>query len=272
MIKMSENEYRAIDLEFRTRAGRLCRAKYQEVKMLLGKFLEYLERTPILSEYIHGCEPHMLDEEIRAMADRVAENFGRSTFDFGNDTREEIARIYRVFKYVNEGKNEERIFLIGRAFTSDTQFQSCTEGFVHGVVMPFVENINLYLHSIAMNVREVPNKNITITASGNNTQINIANDNASQTAMMTLPNEVQKEDWESLKQALGKMKIAADDIVALRDAIQEERPRSVGDLGSPVKNWIAKMVGKAAEKIIEIPFEVAETTFVSIIVRYFGWS
>src|SRR5574344_791602 len=84
MIKMSENEFKMMDLEFRTKASRLCRAKYQEVKMLLSKFIYHLEHTTLLNEHIQGCEPNMSDAEIREMTDRVISGWGEVSFDFGN--------------------------------------------------------------------------------------------------------------------------------------------------------------------------------------------
>ena len=270
MIKMTENEFKLMDLEFRTRASRLCRAKYQEVKMLLSKFIHHLECTAVLNEYILGCEPNMSDTEIQEMTDRVISGWGEEAFDFGNDTREEVARQYRVLKYADACDDVTRIFGIGRAFDHDTHFQSSVEGFVHGVVNPFVDNINLYLHSIAMNVCAASEKNITINTSGDNTQINIANDNAMQTATMTSRSDVQTGDWESLKTALEAVKVAVEDIATLRDAIQREPPQSSKDLGSAVKGWIVKMVGKAAEKAIDIPFDTATAVLTTMICKYCG--
>lgn len=270
MIKMTEKEFKMMDLEFRTRASRLCRAKYQEVKMLLSKFIYHVENTPILDEYVQGCDPNMTDADIRAMTDRVVSGWGEVSFDFGNNTHEEVARQYRVLKYADECEGVERIFGIGRAFDHDTHYQSSVEGFVHGVVSPFVDNINLYLHSIAMNVCASPEKNITITASGDNTQINIANDNATQSATMTAHSEVRAGDWDSLKHALEELRIAQEDIESLRTAISREPPRSSKDLGGAVTGWIVKMVGKAAEKAIDIPFDVAASVLTTLVCGFCG--
>lgn len=270
MIKVTEHEFKMMDLEFRTRASRLCRAKYQEVKVLLAKFIYYLEHTPILNEYIQGCETNMTDSEIREMTDRVISAWGEVSFDFGNDTREETARQYRVLKYADEAESVDRIFGIGRAFDHDSHCQSSVEGFVHGVVNPFVDNINLYLHSIAMNVCASTEKNITINTSGDNTQINIANDNASQTATMTCQSGIRTGDWESLKTALEDVKIDAEDIAALREAIAQEPTKSSTDLGPAVKSWIVKMVGKAAEMAIDVPFDTATAVLTAMICKYYG--
>jgi hypothetical protein len=121
-----------------------------------------------------------------------------------------------------------------------------------------------------MNVCASPEKNITITASGDNTQINIANNNATQTATMTARSEVRTGDWDSLKHALVELRIAQEDIESLREAISHEPPKSSKDLGGAVTGWIVKMVGKAAEKAIDIPFDVATAALSALICKFCG--
>lgn len=257
---MTENEFKLMDLEFRMRASRLCRAKFQEVKGVLDSFLNYIERTAALNDYIHSCNPNMTDD--------VAGGWGEVTFDFGNDLREETGRQYRVLKYANEGNNADRIFAIGRAFDRDTHYQASTEGFIHGVVTPFVDNLTLYIHSIAMNVCATPERNIIINASGNNTQINIAQDNAHQDATQS----IEASNWESLSDSFRKLQIVESDIQELKSILQEERPATKGLLGGRTKKWIMKIAGKIAGGVANLPFETASSILSTAICRYFGWS
>lgn len=267
MIKMTEKEFKMMDLEFRTRASRLCRAKYQEVKTLLSKFIYYLEHTPILTEYIQGCDPNMVDAEICEMTDRVISGWGEVPFDFGNNTREEVARQYRVLKYADECEDVDRIFGIGRAFDHDTHYQSSVEGFIHGVVSPFVDNINLYLHSIAMNVCSSPEKNITINVPGNNAQINIAQDGSSINALQS--NECGS--WSSVEAELTKLRVAADDIAELKDILAHEKPRSRDDFGTKINQWIAKIVVKASQGLVDLSMSTASGVLATLICKYYGW-
>lgn len=268
MIKMTEKEFKMMDLEFRTRASRLCRAKYQEVKMLLSKFLCYLEHTAILNEYIQGCNPNMTDVEIREMTDRVMSGWGKVSFDFGNDAREEIARQYRVLQYVNEFEDGGRIFAIGRAFDHDTHYQSSVEGFIHGVVSPFVDNINLYLHSIAMNVCASPEKNITINVPGDNAQINIAQDGSSVNAVQS--NECGS--WSSIESELVKLRVAADDIAELKEILAHERPSAKDDFGPKINQWMAKIVVKASQGLVDLSMATASNVLAALICKYYGTS
>lgn len=106
----------------------------------------------------------------------------------------------------------------------------------------------------------------TITVIGNNNQIASAGGDVTQT--MTI--SVAKEDWRSLETALIAVKVAAEDIAALRDAIQREPPKSSKDLGSAVMGWIVKMLGKAADKTIDIPFDAATAVLSAMICKYCG--
>ena len=268
MIKMTEREFKMMDLEFRTRASRLCRAKYQEVKTLLSKFIYHVEHTSILNEYVQGCDPNMADADIRAMTDRVISGWGEVSFDFGNNTREEVARQYRVLKYADECEDVGRIFGIGRAFDHDSHCQSSVEGFVHGVVSPFVDNINLYLHSIAMNVCASPEKNITINVPGDNAQINIAQDGSSVNAVQS--NE--SGSWSSIETELTKLRVAADDIAELKDILAHERPSAKDDFGPKINQWMAKIVVKASQGLVDLSMATASNVLATLICKYYGWS
>ena len=268
MIKMTEREFKMMDLEFRTRASRLCRAKYQEVKTLLSKFIYHVEHTTILNEYVQGCDPNMADADIRAMTDRVISGWGEVSFDFGNNTREEVARQYRVLKYADECEDVDRIFGIGRAFDHDSHYQSSVEGFVHGVVSPFVDNINLYLHSIAMNVCASPEKNITINVPGDNAQINIAQDGSSVNAV-----QLNKSgSWSSIETELAKLRVAVGDIAELKDILAHERPSAKDDFGPKINQWMAKIVVKASQGLVDLSMATASNVLAALICKYYGWS
>lgn len=263
---MTEKEFRIMDVAFRTRASQLCRAKYQEVKTLLSKFLHYIESNEVLNSYIQSCDPRMSDEVIREMTNQVMAGWGEVTFDFGDDAQEEIGRQYRVLKYVDECENASRILGIGRAYDHDTRFQASVDGFLHGVVVPFVDNLNLYIHSIAMNVCASSEKNITINSSGNNMQINIAQDNATLNATQ----EIKLADWSSVEDTLRKINVAESDIKELKSILETERPASKEDLGANIKGWIAKIIVKVADGVVNLPFETAAAILSTIVCKYCG--
>ncbi len=269
MIELTEKAMKTLDMEFRTRASRLYQAKYQEVLNLLEKFIGYVDRTPTLAEYVQSCDPELSDAELNEMISAVAGGWGEVTFDFGNSTQEEVARSYRVMKSVLSKHDVHFLFAIGRAYDGDSQFQSSTEGFVHGVVTPFVDGINLYLHTIAMNARIGDTRTITINNNGSNAQINISDNGATLSAQQH--NEVGAvTDFESLKQYLLQFNIPIEDVQELKDILSREKPESKEHLGKSTNQWIAKVVNKVAEGAVSLPFATASSILATLICKSVG--
>ena len=170
-------------------------------------------------------------------------------------------------RHADDAEDVGRIFAIGRAFDHDSHLQSSVEGFIHGVVNPFVDNITLYIHSIAMNVCSSPEKNITINATGNYAQINIAQDNACLAANQA--NE--SADWNFISEQLRKVQIAEEDIRELKSILETEKPTAKENLGSKINGWIAKIMSKVADGIVNLPFETAASVLTTLICKYYGW-
>ena len=268
MINLSDNEFKHMDLEFRQRASRLCRAKFREVKVLLSKFLAYIEQTAPLNEYIQGCNPNMSDDALKEMVETVIKAHGNVAFDFGNGSGEETARQYRILKYVDEPDDCKRILAIGFAFDHDSQYQSSVESFIHVVVSPFVENITLFLHSIAMNIRSSSEKIISIHVSGNNAQVNVSQDNASLNA--TQNNGCGS--WEDIEEELRLYRVSQEDIAELKAILSQEKPEGKEKMGGRINGWIANIIQKAALGLVNIPMATASGVLTTLICRYYGWS
>lgn len=269
MIELTENEMKSLDLEFRTRASRLCQSKYQEVMNLLDKFIGYVERTPTLAEYVRNCKAEMSDADLEKMISAVAGGWGEVTFDFGNTSQEEIARSYRVMKFVLSKNDVHFLFAIGRAYDGDSQFQSSTEGFIHGVVKPFIDGITLYLHTIAMNAKIGDTRTITINNNGDNAQINISGGNSALNAQQH--NEVGEiSDFESLAKYLLEIKVPNADIEELKGILATNKPESKEALGKPTNQWIAKVLNKVADGTVSLPFATAASILSTVICKAIG--
>jgi hypothetical protein len=266
MINITEKEFKQLDLEFRQRASRLCRATLQEVKMLLSQFLNFIEHTAILKDYIQSCTPNMSDGAIREMMEKVIKTHGRPSFDFGNGKEEETARQYRILQYAAEPEDFSLILQIGHAFNYDSKLQASVESFMHVLVSPFVDNLTLFLHSVAMEVCASPEKNITFNFPGNSGQINIAQDNASLRATQ----EIKQADWQAVAEALRIARVAEADIQELKTILEQEHPESKESFSPRIKGWIAKIVGKVAEGIVHLPFETAAGILATMICQYRG--
>lgn len=267
MIDITEKEFKQVDLEFRQRASRLCRAKLQEVKMLLSKFLNYIEHTPVLLEYIQGCSPNMSDEAIAEMVGAVIDGMGTVSFDFGNDIREEIARQYRMLQIIDGEENIDVILRIGMSIDNSTHLQANVEGFIHAVVSPFVDNLTLFLHSVAMEVCASPGKDITLNISGDHAQVNVSQDQSTLTA--TQNNGAV--GWEEIEAELQKYLVPKEGIDELKELLSREKPASKDNLGKPINQWIAKVVSWAAQGLVNLPMSAASGILAALVCKYYGW-
>lgn len=268
MIEMDEQEFKQISYEFHQRASRLCRAKFQEVKMQLSKFLAYIERTPIIHDYIQECVPNMSDDELKEMTETVIQARGQIAFDFGNGRSEETARLFRILKYADEPDDFGRILAIGHAFEYSSQLQASVESFIHVLVSPFVDNIEYFLRSIAMKVRAAPEKHLTLNISGDHAQVNVSQDQSSLHA--TQNNGIAS--WEAIEEELRQYRVSREDIAELKAILLQERPEGKDKLGAKINGWIANIIQKAALGLVNIPMATASGILTALICRYYGWS
>lgn len=269
MIKLTDKEMKSLDLEFRTKASRMFHAKWQEAHHQLNKFVEFTEQTEVLCEYVHRCDLGMPSDKMDEMIDNVARGFGEVVFDFGNTSQVEIARSYYVMKVVAAKQEQDLLFAIGRAYDGDSKYQSSVEGFVHAVVRPFVDGINLYLHTIAMNTRDDTVKTITINNTGSNAQINISNDKSSIVATQN-NNGIDIKDLDSLSAYLRSIDIPESDIDDLKKIISTDGPTAKDNLGVSTNRWIAKVMTKIADGIVALPMETAAAVLATAICKAIG--
>ena len=97
-MKLSRKELRKIQYDFNSYANRLLQADYRDYTGVLGKFLNYLESTPIINEYIKdggNCDWD-LEEEV----EKVQGSYGNNIFSLGDTEKEEIRNVYAVLRYL----------------------------------------------------------------------------------------------------------------------------------------------------------------------------
>lgn len=186
MINLTNKELRRIDNEFRTRAGRVMRVQFRDAAGTLRQFLDYVESVPLLRDYVTSCKlPIPESEQIEDM-NRVVEGHGRVQFHFDSSTEGEIAQTYFILKQCcigEEARSDQNLILaLGMAYNSshDTGFQSYAEAFVNAIAHRFIEDVNLYLHSLTMNIKTDMERTYHIENNGG--QVVIANDQSTVTA------------------------------------------------------------------------------------------
>lgn len=266
MSKLTESELKAICRDFRVRSSQLCNAKWQDVKGRLSNLLSYVKRIPILNDYIQGCRPSLSNDELEKMIADNSFRCGKMPFDLGKSDSEQLAHLYQILQIADECETCQDLFTIGRVFDYGTSFQDSVNGFVYGIVTPFVNAITQHLHTVSMSVRSIPEKHITINASGNYAQITIAQDNSTITASQNNAGGC----FEEIEKELRNINVMKDDIDELRNLCSTEKPVSRENLGDKLNCWIVNIVGKAAKGSVKLSMEVATGVLVNLICKYYG--
>ena len=176
-MKLNRKELRKIQYDFNSCSNRLLQANYKDYADVLGKFVKYMDSTPIISDYIYGCGScdWNLEEEIK----EVQGSYGGLIFSLGETDGEEIRNVYAVLKYLAE--NNSPVYCdIARGYSSSSKWQDKIKGFNERFVMVLIRYVESYLTKVGidMGIDEKNIYNVTVQ----NGQAIIANDNSSVTA------------------------------------------------------------------------------------------
>ena len=79
-MKLNRKELRKIQYDFNSCSNRLLQANYEDYADVLGKFVNYIDSTPIISDYIHDCGncDWNLENEVK----EVQGSYGRLIFSY----------------------------------------------------------------------------------------------------------------------------------------------------------------------------------------------
>lgn len=175
-MKLNKKELRKIQYDFNCCSNRLLQADYEDYAGVLAKYLRYLDSTPIISDYIHGCG--VCDWNLEKEVQKVQESY-RKIFSLGETDEEEVRNVYAVLRYLVETNNPiYRSVAMGYSLSSNLQDK--IKGFNERFVMVLIRHVESYLTKVGidMGVDEQNVFNVTV----NKGQAIIANDNASVTA------------------------------------------------------------------------------------------
>ena len=144
---------------------------------MLGKYLKYIDDTPIILDYIMDCGS--CDWDLAKEVQKVQASYGRMIFSTG-DTEEEVRNVYAVLHYLVETNNS--VYRgIAMGYSSSKGFQDKIKGFNERFVMVLIRHIERYLTKVGIDDMGLDDKvvyNVTV----HNGQAIIATDNATVTA------------------------------------------------------------------------------------------
>ena len=97
-MRLNRNELRKIQYDFNSYSNRLLQADFNDHTDVLGKFLAFIESTPIILDYITDCGE--CDWDMDAEVTEVRSSYGRKIFSTGETEEEEVRNVFAVLKYI----------------------------------------------------------------------------------------------------------------------------------------------------------------------------
>ena len=226
-MKLNRIELKKIIYDFNSISNRLMQADFSDYSDVLSKFLNYITNTAIISDYITDCGSctQNLDEEFK----EVATSYGRCIFTLGNTDEEEIRNVYAILNYI-VAHNIEIHFTIAQGYASSNKYQDQVKGFNNRVVMVLIRHIERYLTKVGIDMGLDEKNTYTITV--HNGQVNVANDNATITAVnnsgidgATLTDLIQKVRTTAQGLPSDEAEIVSDSLETIEAEALSEHPK-----------------------------------------------
>lgn len=226
-MKLNRIELKKIIYDFNSISNRLMQADFSDYKDVLSKFLNFINSTAIISDYINDCGPctQNLDEEFK----EVATSYGRYIFTLGETDEEEIRNVYAILNYIIV-HNIEIHFTIAQGYASSNKYQDKVKGFNNRVVMVLIRHIERYLTKVGIDMGLDEKSTYTITV--HNGQVNVANDNATITAVnnsgidgATLADLIQKVRATAQDLPSDEAEIVSDSLETIETEALSEHPK-----------------------------------------------
>ncbi|MCC6278731.1 MAG: hypothetical protein IT289_12515 [Oligoflexia bacterium] len=164
---LGEKELKKLSLDFRQFSSRLMSSQVGDAKKNCFRFINYIEQTPLLMDYIRNCRPIIInfDEVLKARSQY-------DQFDIPEDIEGEISYVYSLLKWFLQSKYD--YYQIAYTYGSGNKVQYHIEAFNRGVVLPFIQHLENRIQTLIIKRSEdnVPNQGIKVD--GNVGQINYA--------------------------------------------------------------------------------------------------
>ena len=211
-MKLNRKDLRKIQYDFNSFANRLLQADFQDYTGVLGKFLNYIDSTPIIIDFIKGCGE--CDWNLADEVNDVQASYGGMIFGTGDTEEEEIRNVYAVLHYLSDNNNS--VYRgVAMGYSHSKNYQDKIKGFNDRFVMVLIRHIERYLTKVGidMGIDEKITYNVTVE----NGQAIIATDGSSVNAT----NQVGT-DGSELAKLIAAVQAATDSLAPEdKEAVQE---------------------------------------------------
>lgn len=170
-----------IQYDFNSYSNRLLQADFHDYTDVLGKFLGFINSTPIIFDYISDCG--QCDRNLDAEVKSVQSSYGRMIFSTGDTEEEEVRNVYAVLQYIVE-KSIAVHYGIGMGYSSSNKYQDTIKAFNERFVMVLIRHIERYLTKVGIDMGL--DDKITYNVTVKDGQVIIATDHANVTATNTV--------------------------------------------------------------------------------------
>jgi hypothetical protein len=127
----------------------LLQADYYDYSGVLGKFLNYIDDTPIIIDYIKDCGE--CDWDLANEVEEVQSSYGRVIFSTGDSDEEEVRNVYAVLHYLVDSNN--MIYHgVAMGYAHSTSYQDKIKGFNARFVMVLIRHIERYLTKVGIDM------------------------------------------------------------------------------------------------------------------------
>lgn len=167
-IEINKKEFEKIGLRFRTISSRLLRTDSSSSLANLLRFLNFIEQTPLLKEFVDNNNVIKFD-----ISKIVEEREMQNIYNIPVEPKEEISFTYQLLKYCSVTYDS----LLGVCMMysyGDTKYDSMVARFNKHATLPFVNHISTYWAERMIDMKE--DGKIVITVNGG--QVNMAQDNS----------------------------------------------------------------------------------------------
>ena len=191
-MKLNKIELKKILYEFNSKSNRLMQVDFQDFPQVLAMYLDYIDKTDIIIEFINNCGKTNLN--LKEEFDIVRSRYGSMIFSLGTTDEEEVRNIYAILKYMVE-INEPYNSYIFYGYASDSKkYQDKIKGFNDRVTLVLIRHIETFLTKIGIEMGM--DEHITYNVKIENGQFNVANDNA--TINATVNNGIDTQELTSI--------------------------------------------------------------------------
>jgi hypothetical protein len=198
-MKLNRIELKKIMYEFNAKSSRLLKANFNDYGDILKKYIHFLDETEIIRDYIADCG--VCDQDMEQEFKEVKTQ--HAIFEIGDTTEEEVRNVYAILKY-----SVENIINIptgiAMSYSSSRKYQEILKDFNDRVTMVLILNIETHLTKIGIEMGIGENVSNSITV--NNSQLNIANENA----VINATNTVNGLSIDELEKLISEIELAAE--------------------------------------------------------------